>query len=90
MPEQTVTVCNNLGLHARPAARLAAIARAFPADIKLRANNREADAKSVAALLMLAAAQDTEVRIVAAGPGAEDALRAVADFFAAGCHDPAD
>ena len=89
MMETTVTVQNDLGLHARPAAKLAAIAREFNSDIKLQANQREADAKSVAALLMLAAAQNTQVRIAASGDDEKQALQAVADFFAAGCHDPA-
>ena len=90
MIEKTVPVQNYLGLHARPAARLAALAREFSADIRLRANRREADAKSVAALLMLAAAQNTQVQISADGPDEAEALRAVAEFFAAGCHDSAE
>ena len=89
MPEIAVTVKNDLGLHARPAARLAAVARAFNADIKLRANGREADAKSVAALLMLAAAQGTEAKLSADGPDADNALRALAELFNAGFNDPA-
>ena len=90
MIEETVSVQNPLGLHARPAARLAAVAREFTADITLRANRREADAKSVAALLMLAAAQNTEVQISASGADEAEALKAVVDFFAAGCHDSAE
>ena len=90
MIEKTAAVQNDLGLHARPAARLVSIARDFNAEIKLRANNREADAKSVAALLMLAAAQNTQVQITATGPDEAEAASAVADFFAAGCHDSAE
>ena len=90
MIEKTVAVRNDLGLHARPAARLAALAREFAAEIRVRANRREADAKSVAALLMLAAAQNTQVQISASGPDEAEALQAVADFFDAGCHDSAE
>ena len=90
MIEKTVAVQNDLGLHARPAARLSALARGFDAEVKLQANGREADAKSVAALLMLAAAQGIQVNISADGPDAAQAAQAVADFFDAGCHDSAE
>ncbi|WP_437685616.1 phosphoenolpyruvate--protein phosphotransferase [Sorangium sp. So ce176] len=70
-----VAVPNPHGLHARPAAVLASEARSFAAAISVELAGRNANAKSVVALLNLGAGPGAELRIVASG---SEAARAVA------------
>lgn len=74
---QNFVVENEQGLHARPAAELARIAQAFQAEIVFSANGTSASAKSVLSLLMLGAAEGTELTVSAHGIDAADALFAV-------------
>jgi phosphocarrier protein FPr len=72
-----LTITNPHGLHARPAAAVVARARGFDAGIVLEANGRRADARSITGLLGLGAAVGDEVRIVAQGGDAAQAIEAV-------------
>ena len=79
---EKVTVGNKMGLHARPAAKLASIAGGFSSALKLKNNNgSEADCRSVLAMLMLAAAKDTELELRACGEDAGEALEALSGYF---------
>ena len=88
--ERRVAVVNELGLHARAAATLARMAGDFAdCDISVRreSGGASADAKSITALLMLAAAQGTKLIVAANGGEKSEAQRAadsVADLFARG------
>ncbi len=73
----TVTIVNQLGLHARAATKLVQLCRQFDAEIELQQEGRSADASSVLALLMLASSKGKNVDVVTAGPQAEAALQAV-------------
>ena len=81
----TLRVGNALGLHARPAGRIVAIAGEHDVQLSLRNATRDkgpADARSLTALAMLQARQGDEVEATASGPGAQaalEALRALAD-----------
>ena len=79
-----VRVRSPRGLHARPATDLAALANGFSATVQLCSTEQTADAKSVLNLMMLAATEGTELRLVASGSDAEAAADAVAAFFADG------
>ncbi|WP_437675857.1 phosphoenolpyruvate--protein phosphotransferase [Sorangium sp. So ce131] len=70
-----VVVPNPHGLHARPAAVLASEAKSFAADISVELGGRNANAKSVVALMNLGAGPGAELRIVGSG---SEAARAVA------------
>ncbi|WP_437774823.1 phosphoenolpyruvate--protein phosphotransferase [Sorangium sp. So ce1097] len=70
-----VVVPNPHGLHARPAAVLASEARSFAAAISVELGGRNANAKSVVALMNLGAGPGAELRITASG---SEAARAVA------------
>ena len=72
-----LTITNPHGLHARPAAAVVARARAFEARVILEANGRRADARSITGLLGLGAAVGDDVRIVAQGGDAAQAVDAV-------------
>lgn len=75
--QQTVTIVNQLGLHARAATKLVQLCQQFDAKIELHQDGRSADASSVLALLMLASSQGKSVDVVTSGSQAEPALSAV-------------
>ena len=78
MAELTLTVIDPSGLHARPAARFVQAASRFSSTIVIRHDGREADAKSLIALLGLTIRPSSEVVLVADGPDADAALAALA------------
>ncbi|WP_110689558.1 phosphoenolpyruvate--protein phosphotransferase [Salinicola endophyticus] len=78
-----LTVAAASGVHARPAARLRAIARAHDVALRLvAADGREADAASVSALLNLGLVQGSRVTLVARGAQGEAALEAASTLLA--------
>lgn len=78
MAELRLTVIDPSGLHARPAARFVQAASRFASRIVIRQDGREADAKSLIALLGLTIRPSTEITLSADGPDADDALAALA------------
>jgi phosphocarrier protein HPr len=62
-----VLITNQLGLHARAAARFVHTASAFQARVRVGKGDREMDGKSIMGLLLLAAAQGTRLTITADG-----------------------
>jgi phosphocarrier protein HPr len=72
---------NRLGLHARAAARLVALASEYNCSIEIRCNGAEADAKSIMAVMMLAAACGTELMLVCDGDDEEPALAALLELI---------
>ena len=77
MAEITLTVIDPSGLHARPAARFVQAASRFQSRIVIRHDGREADAKSLIALLGLTIRPSTEITLAAEGPDADAALAAL-------------
>lgn len=65
------------GIHARPAARIAAALKPFAADVQLVHGDRAANARSTVALLGLGATHGDRVTIAAAGTDARAAIDAV-------------
>ncbi|HHI94057.1 MAG TPA: HPr family phosphocarrier protein [Gammaproteobacteria bacterium] len=82
MTRRPVTIINKLGLHARAAAKLVALASQFGSDIKLIKNTTEVNGKSILGVMMLAAAKGTELVLVADGTDATKALDALEDLIA--------
>ena len=75
-----VTLQNQHGLHARPAARFVQLAASFEADIQVRNESKgkgPVSAKSLNALATLGAVQGSEILISATGSQAEQALEAL-------------
>lgn len=85
MIEQTFTIINKLGLHARAAAKFVNMASQFESDIQVTRNGRTVNGKSIMGLMMLAAAKDTEISVSADGADAEQAMQDIEalinDFF---------
>lgn len=82
MKEFTCTVADPNGLHARPAGKLAAVAKQFGSRITVSANGREADCKRLLAVMGLGAVCGTELRITAEGDDEDAALEALQKHFA--------
>lgn len=79
--ETTLPVLNRLGLHARAAAKIAALAQGFQATITLEKDGAQADARSILDILGLGCPQGTRIRLRAAGPDAGPALAAISALF---------
>jgi phosphoenolpyruvate-protein phosphotransferase len=78
--ERRIRIGNRLGLHARPAARFVRTATAFEADIAAvneTTGRGPARASSLNEVATLGARQGHELRLVASGPQAEQALEAL-------------
>jgi phosphotransferase system HPr (HPr) family protein len=76
--EIQLRVIDPAGLHARPAARFVQAASRFSSRIVIRENGREADAKSLVALLGLTIRPSSEITLAAEGIDADEALAALA------------
>lgn len=72
--ERTVAIVNRLGLHARAAARLVTLAERFESEVRVRKGTREVSGKSIMGVMMLAAAQGSDITLIAEGVDAEQAL----------------
>ena len=72
--EQEFTVRSELGLHARPAGKLASVAGRFEAEVTLARGDEWVSGSSVLSILCLAATQGTALRVRATGVDAEQAV----------------
>ena len=77
-----VRLPDNVALHARPAGELVRAAAREPAEIRVEANGRSANAKSILDVLALGATGGTELLISASGPDAAEALERIAELVA--------
>jgi phosphocarrier protein HPr len=80
--ERTAEIVNRLGLHARAAAKLVHTAGAFESQITLAKDGEEVDAKSILGILLMAAAQGSEVVVRSDGPDEQAAMAAVLALIA--------
>ncbi len=77
--EQHATVALEEGLHARPAARLAQLAKSFRADIEIFKGEKSANAKSTVKIMLMTVKEGDRIRIRAEG---DDAAAALAEIMA--------
>lgn len=71
---------NDIGLHARPAALLARSLTGLDAEVSVRLGDKRADARSVLAVMGLAAEKGDRIEVSANGPQAAEALRRISDL----------
>lgn len=88
MLKQTVPIINKLGLHARASSKFTQTAAQFQSEVWVSRNGRRINGKSIMGLMMLAAAQGTEIEIETDGADEAAAMQAltalVADYFGEG------
>ena len=84
MTSQAVTVKNQLGMHARAAAKFVHLATRFEAKVRVARDRREMDGKSIMGILLLAAARGSTITISADGTDEGDAVAALAALVESG------
>jgi len=77
LTSEAVVVPNPVGLHARPAAVLAGLARRYKSEIKLHRGVASANAKSLVAIMGLDVRCGDKIQLSAKGPDAEAALAGI-------------
>lgn len=88
MPERVVLVTNQLGMHARAAARFVKTAARYEAVVTVTRGETTIDGKSILGLLFLAAAKGSRLRIHTSGREAGPALEALTRLVQDGIGDP--
>ena len=81
MASKEITIINQLGLHARPAALLVKTASRFKSEIFLRKDNLEVNGKSIMGVMMLAAEMGSKLTIIVQGSDEKEALEAMIKVF---------
>ena len=84
MISRSVTVRNQLGMHARAAARFVHVATAFAARVRVGRGGRVVDGKSIMGVLLLAAPRGSVVTITAEGADEVEALDALCRLVESG------
>ena len=84
MTSQCVLVVNQLGMHARAAAKFVHLATRFQAQVKVARDRREMDGKSIMGILLLAAARGSTITISAEGTDEHEAVTALVDLVQSG------
>jgi phosphocarrier protein len=84
MTSRTATIGNQLGMHARAAAKFVHLASTFAAHIRVARGPKVMDGKSIMGILLLAASQGSAVTISAEGADEEAAVEALAALVESG------
>ena len=77
-------IVNHYGLHARPAMEFATAAGEFSSEVRVRANDEDADGKSVMDLMLLAATKGTQIEVICNGADAKACLEHLSDMVRRG------
>lgn len=78
---KTLKIDNELGLHARSAAKIVALTSEYKADLFLKKENQEVDGSSILSILTLACPKGTEVEARAVGEDSEALMEALGKLF---------
>ncbi len=84
MTSQAVQVVNQLGIHARAAAKFVHLAAKYEARVRVTHDRREMDGKSIMGILLLAAGRGSTITISADGADERDAVAALASLVQSG------
>ncbi|MEM9493348.1 MAG: HPr family phosphocarrier protein, partial [Myxococcota bacterium] len=75
-----VTICNELGMHARAATKFVQLASTFPCDVQVAKDSNQVNGKSIMGVLMLVASMGSVITIHTRGPQARAAGDALAQL----------
>lgn len=81
MQQQTFIIINKLGLHARASSKFTQTAAGFSSEVWVTRNGRRVNGKSIMGLMMLAAAQGTQIEIETDGVDEVAAMNALAELI---------
>ena len=81
MVTKELTVINDSGIHARPAALIVETATKFQCNVIFIKDGMRANAKSIMNIMLLAAEPGAIIKVETEGPDEEDALAAIEALF---------
>jgi phosphocarrier protein HPr len=81
MVSKELTVVNESGIHARPAALIVETATKFKSNVYFHKDGMRANAKSIMNIMLLAAEPGAVIRVEAEGPDEAEALGAIEALF---------
>ena len=84
MTTRSVTVVNQLGLHARAAAKFVHLAARFESRVRVGRDSKVMDGKSIMGILLLAASRGTTLTVFAEGPDEARAVDALVELVESG------
>ena len=73
----SITISNKLGLHARASAKLTKLAGSYPCEVWMSKGERRINAKSIMGVMMLAAGLGTQVEVETDGAQEQEAMNAL-------------
>ena len=77
MTSKILKICNKRGLHARASAKFVQCLEKYDANIRVSKDGHVVGGTSIMGLMMLAAAEATDIHVTATGPQADEALAAL-------------
>lgn len=80
---ESFEIVNELGMHARAAAKLVHLASRYAAEVVLEKDGMRANAKSIMGVLLLCGQRGSRVRVEADGEDAAAAVAAIGELIAA-------
>ena len=81
MISKELTVINESGIHARPAALIVETATKFQSQVIFIKDGMRANAKSIMNIMLLAAEPGAVIRVETEGPDEAEALKAIEELF---------
>ena len=84
MIKKKVTIVNDAGLHARPAAALVKLASEYESDFYIHLYGYKVNGKSILGVMTLAAEKGAELELELNGPDEHKALEAITDLIDSG------
>ncbi len=81
MLQQDIEIVNKLGLHARDAAKLVSTAGQFTSEVLLSKGHQEINAKSIMAVMMIAASIGTILTLKTSGADEQQAMEALVELI---------
>ena len=84
MVSKKIVIEDPLGMHMRPASRLAKMAAGYESKVTVKFNEKDFDCKSVMMLMTALIKHNSEIELVCDGPDEEKALAELSEFIESG------
>lgn len=81
MKQETVTIKNRAGIHARPSALIVKTANEYNSEIFLELDDMRINAKSIMGIITLGANYKSIIQVIAEGEDEEEAVTAIVRLF---------
>ncbi len=81
MIEKSFVIKNETGLHARPASQFVQKAISFKSAVKVKKDNKEANAKSIISVLSLGAGKGSEIKLIIDGVDEQEAATGLLELL---------